>query len=224
MINLIIGSGTTDNLQQKYRSCILHVFSAFFGSIQSLKLTSDGNSPIPSLNSLVLFRISKQLEEKFERALAVGNTEWERFTVDFVCCYVVFTFFYGDFMFFTSVVERIFERYEASREYLSHPDVLVYILLFMRSHSESNLGFFSMFKKHAERCFVLFPNNRHLVTFYMDTNKRGMDSLHVRRLFEKCIKSSEDVEPWLHFLEYERQRMIATSFLPSDERVSISPC
>jgi len=220
--NLFIGSGMTGNLKKKYRSRVLHVFSAFFGAIQSLKLAPDENSPIPPLNTLALFRISKQLEEKFEQALVLDNKEWDRVTIDFLCCYVVFTFFYGDFMFFTSVVEKIFERYEVLQENLAHPDVLVYILLFLRSHSESNFGFFNMFKKQAERCFILFPNNRQFMTFYMDTNKRGMDSLNARRLFEKCIKESVDVEPWLYFLEYERQRMIATSVLPSDQKVSLT--
>ena len=190
------------------------------GLVSSLAL----DDPSPSLNSLTLFKVSKVLSEQFEELIAVSTQsdtpEWNLDKNDFLCNYVVFIFFYADFAVFMNTFNRVVElheKYLIKHRQLDYPDALLYGMLLMDCYSKTNIGWFREYVGYCERCFRAYPSDSRLFGFYWRAKRCGVDSLNVRRLFESSTKNCEDVRPWLHYLEYEKQRMLVTNALVSDQ-------
>lgn len=164
--------------------------------------------------------LNEQFEELIADSTKSDTPEWNLEKNDFMCNYVVFLFFYHDFTVFTNTFDRIVElheKYFIQHKNLDHPDALVYGMLLMDSYSKANIGCFREYVNYCERCFKAYPSGRRLFGFYWRAKRCGVDSLNVKRLFESCTKNCEDVRPWLHYLEYERQRMSVANTLSSNQ-------
>ena len=206
------------------RARILNLFCKVYGP-QTQGLTSlNLDVASPSLNSLTLFKVSKTLNEKFEELTVSLKTadqqEWNSHKNDFLCNYVVFVFFYADFAVFADTFERLLEMHEITLKQfqnLDYPDSLAYGMLLMDNHSKTNIGYFRTYVNYCERCFRAYPTDRRLFGFYSRAKRCGVDSLNVRKLFASCTKKCEDVRPWLHYLEYEKQRLLVSNALASNQ-------
>ena len=179
---------------------------------------------LPSLNSLTIFKVSKVLSEQFEELIADSTKsetlEWNLDKNDFMCNYVVFIFFYADFAIFTNTFDKIVElheKYFIKHKNLDYPDTLVNGMVLMESYSKTNIGCFREYVNYCERCFRVYPSDSRLFGLYWRAKRCGVDSLNVRRLFESCTKNCDDVRPWLHYLEYEKQRMSITNAVASNQ-------
>ena len=221
IVNLFLTSKCSDVITTE-RPRIMALFCKIYGAAEMKELSL--NDASPALNSLTLFKVSKVLNEQFEEIETRSmtpidlNRGWTEGMNEFLCNYVIFVFFYSDFAVFSDTFERlltihgkILERNSTATS-LDYSDSLIYGMMLMNCRNESKIiGSFRAYVNYSERCFDMYPSNRRLFGFYSRAKRCGVDSLNVRKMFEKLTKKSADVAPWLNYLEYEKQRMLITN-------------
>lgn len=140
---------------------------------------------------------------------------------DFLCCYIVFEYFFNGFESLHTACKEVLEFSSRTKQHEGFVDIFLHALVLMHSHCKCNYECFSIYKTTLESCFEQYPNNTSLNNLFINVKQHGLDSLHARRFYKNLIKHTEALDPWLHAVEYEEQRLKYVSPLPVAESVSL---